>query len=183
MRKENYYVLTGAMGAGKSTVLKALRNLGITCIDEPAREILAEQRSIDGNGVPEKDSQLFTELLLSRSIYQYKQNQDKNDVVIFDRGLPDNIGYAQLFGLNTNAPLNAGKHYQYNNMVLFLPAWEAIYVNDDERKMTYEAAKQFGDNVKNIYQQLGYKVIDVPLVSPLLRAKFIIDMINDIKPR
>jgi predicted ATPase len=42
----NFFILTGAMGAGKSTVLKELRKLKLTCVDEPARQLLAEQRDI-----------------------------------------------------------------------------------------------------------------------------------------
>ena len=48
--QDNYFILTGAMGAGKSTILKKLRKLGLPCIDEPARQILAEQRAISGLG-------------------------------------------------------------------------------------------------------------------------------------
>jgi len=66
--KQNYFILTGAMGAGKSTILDKFKKLNIKCIDEPARQILAEQRLIQGNGLPETNSNLFTELLLSRSI-------------------------------------------------------------------------------------------------------------------
>jgi len=43
---QHYYVLTGAMGAGKSTLLKQLRDLGYATIDEPAREIIAQQREL-----------------------------------------------------------------------------------------------------------------------------------------
>ena len=45
------------MGAGKSTVLAKLTELGYTCVAEPAREVLAEERRTGGNGVPERDPQ------------------------------------------------------------------------------------------------------------------------------
>lgn len=69
------FVITGAMGSGKSTVLKLLQAEGLSVIEEPARQILAEQRSIGDEGVPEKNPKFFTQLLLSRAIYQYKQMQ------------------------------------------------------------------------------------------------------------
>lgn len=93
-------IITGAMGSGKSTVLKLLKAEGFIVVEEPAREILAEQRSIGDEGVPEKNPKLFVQLLLSRAIYQYKQMQEAYDTVIFDRGIPDNIAYAQLFKLD-----------------------------------------------------------------------------------
>jgi predicted ATPase len=33
IHKDNYFILTGAMGAGKSTVINALRDLNLICID------------------------------------------------------------------------------------------------------------------------------------------------------
>jgi predicted ATPase len=49
-----HIILTGAMGSGKSTVLSLLKQKGYRTIEEPARPILAEQRSIEDEGVPEK---------------------------------------------------------------------------------------------------------------------------------
>jgi predicted ATPase len=177
IHKDNYFILTGAMGAGKSTVINALRDLNLICIDEPARQILAEQRSIAGKGVPEYNPQLFTDLLLSRSIYQFKQMRDHHSPIIYDRGIADNIGYAKLFSLSSQCASNASKLYQYNKQVFFLPAWQEIYQNDEERKMTFKQAKQFGVEVKKIYEALGYHVIDVPLDTPIVRAEFIIQAI------
>lgn len=171
--KNNYFILTGAMGSGKSTILKELRKLGMFCIDEPARQILAEQRSIDGNGVPDRDPKLFTELLLSRSIYQFRQMENRQGLIIYDRGIPDNIGYAKLFELDLKPSVNAAHRYQYNKHVFFLPAWIDIYENDDERKMTFKQAKQFGDDVREIYEDLNYNVIEVPMETPNKRAEFI----------
>ncbi|MEE9452375.1 MAG: AAA family ATPase [Gammaproteobacteria bacterium] len=175
--KDNYFILTGAMGAGKSTLLKELRKLGLPCIDEPARQILAEQRSLQAEGVPENNPKLFTDLLLSRSIYQFKQMQNSQEPVIFDRGMPDNIAYAKLFNLNTQVSLNASQQYRYNKLVFFLPGWKEIYKNDDERKMTFNEANQFGHEIKKIYQALAYQAIDVPLDSPLSRAEFIFNRV------
>jgi len=178
--KDNYFVLTGAMGAGKSTILEELRKLGITCIDEPARQILAEQRIIQGDGVPDKNQKLFTDLILSRSISQFKQMQNFQGPVIFDRGIPDNVGYMQLFNLNTHFSLNASRQYHYNKLVFFLAGWKEIYANDNERKMTFEQADQFGHEIKSIYEELNYEVIDVPIGSPSSRAEFIFSAIAKI---
>lgn len=175
--KRNYFILTGAMGAGKSTILKELRKQGLVCIDEPARQILAEQRAIGGDGVPEHDPKLFTELLLSRSTYQFKQMRDRQGPVIYDRGIPDNISYAKLFDLDLKSYTKAADQYQYNKHVFFLPAWEKIYQNDDERKMTFEQARQFGEDVKKRYEDLGYSITDVPISEPAARAEFIIQAI------
>jgi len=108
--KDNYFVLTGAMGSGKSTILNELRTLGLPCMEEPARQILAEQRAIEGSGVPEHDPKLFIDLLLSRSIYQFKEMEHLQGPVIYDRGIPDNIAYAKLFDLDRSPSMNATHH-------------------------------------------------------------------------
>ncbi len=165
------------MGAGKSTVLHELRRLGLLCIDEPARQILAEQRAIEGRGVPERDPKLFTDLLLSRSIYQFKQMKNHQGPVIYDRGIPDSISYAELFDLDSHSSTKAANQYQYNKQIFFLPAWEEIYENDDERKMTFYQSRSFGENVKKIYEDLGYTIIEVPMLPPSDRAEFIVNII------
>lgn len=166
-------IITGAMGSGKSTVLKLLKAEGFIVIEEPARQILAEQRSIEDDGVPEQNPKLFTQLLLSRAIYQYKQMQNTHDTVIYDRGIPDNIAYAQLFKFNYLPAHHAAKLYRYDSSVFIFPAWKEIYTTDDERIMSFEAAKAFGDDVRKIYQKYGYNLIDVPCISPEGRLEFI----------
>ncbi|HAT1867320.1 AAA family ATPase [Legionella pneumophila] len=172
------FVITGAMGSGKSTVLKLLQAEGFCVIEEPARQILAEQRSIGDEGVPEKNPKFFTQLLLSRAMYQYKQMQNLDRVVIYDRGMPDIIAYARLFNLDYLPAQQASKLYRYETNVFIFPAWEEIYTTDDERIMSYEAAKEFGIEIQKIYKEYGYLLIDVPCVSPSTRARFIIERVK-----
>lgn len=177
-KKSNYFVLTGAMGAGKSTLLQELMALNFRCIEEPARPIIAEQREIEGEGIYDKDMKLFIELMLSRAIFQYKQMQDWNEPVIFDRGIPDLIEYANSAKLNLPHTLKASEKYQYSSVVFFTPGWQEIYTTDADRKMSFVAAEQFGENVRNIYLSLGYKIVTVPLATPKQRANFIANAIS-----
>src|SRR3546814_20402002 len=98
----------------KTKVLNALRQLGIATVDEPARQILAEQRSIGGAGVPDRNPALFTELLLSRALYAHRRPSDSEGPLLFDRGLPDVIGTAMLFGAPAEAATDAERRYPHN---------------------------------------------------------------------
>jgi predicted ATPase len=178
MLNNNYYILTGAMGSGKSTVINELKDKTFTCIKEPAREILAEQRLIDGLGVPDKDPNLFCQLLLSRSIYQYKEMAANNDKIIFDRGIPDCVAYAKYFDLNKAPFISAANTYRYNPSVFFLPAWQEIYVNDEERKMNFDESRDFGEKLKNFYLSLNYQIIEVPKLNPADRVNFIMEYLH-----
>ena len=177
MTKINFYVFSGAMGGGKSTVLSRLRDFGIHCVPEPAREILAEQRLIKAMGVPEKNADLFSMLMLSRSIHNYYENSSVEESVIFDRGIPDMIAYARLLTLDETSYRNAAKEFRYNTTVFYFPAWEEIYTTDSERKMSFEDAKAFGAVVRSIYEKFGYRILEVPRFSVEGRVQFIMDNI------
>lgn len=180
MLKQNYFILTGAMGAGKSAVLAALKAMDFKCIAEPARIVLKEQRKIKGTGVPEKDPALFNMLMLDKMLHNYERNLDSESPVIFDRGLPDLISYAELLGTDALKSKIASEKYIYNRTVFAFNAWKEIYTNDEERKMSFNLAEKFGINVKKIYKDSGYEIIDVPFLPLKERADFIKNIINEI---
>jgi predicted ATPase len=175
MTKTNYFVLTGAMGSGKSTLIREIGKAGIRCVPEPAREILAEQRAIASDGVPEQNAELFCKLMLSRSLQNYNQGIHASEVQVFDRGIPDMIAYAELFSVNSTSFYKASEQYRYNPRVFFFDGWEAIYTNDSERKISFEGASIFGASVRLIYQKLGYQIVEVPFQSIEERTNFILE--------
>jgi len=175
---DNYFIITGAPGSGKTAILSALAQQGFSIVLETAREILEEQRAIEGDGVYDRNPALFKELLLSRAISYYKAHQYDNNLVFFDRGIPDIIAYADCFDLPRGAEIKASEKFRYNNKVFFAPSWKAIYTNDEERRISFIDAKQFGDNLKQIYESLGYELIEIPCVSPGERAAFILSNVD-----
>ena len=50
---------------------------------------------------------------------------------------------------------------------------EEIYTTDDERIISFEAAKSFGDGIRKIYKEYGYTLIEVPCITPEERVQFI----------
>jgi predicted ATPase len=147
----NRFVITGAPGSGKTPILRELVRLGFIGVNEPAREIIAEQRAIGGNGVYDKDPQLFCDLMLERAIAGYRRLEGAGEAAFFDRGIPDMVGYAELFALDTSAALAASRQYRYAAPVFVLPAWPEIYVD------------------------LGYTIIEVPRDSVEKRTRFIVE--------
>ncbi len=180
MERSNFFVLTGAMGAGKSAVLEALAAMDFRCIVEPARVVLKEQRQQNGMGFPEKDPALFNMLMLEKMLGDYSANLHINAPVIFDRGVPDLIAYAVLLGTDKNKHEVAAGEYRYNPFVFLFNAWEEIYTTDEERKMSFGLAKEFGENVGDIYRRLGYVTINVPFAPVQARADFVAKKIDRI---
>ena len=59
-----------------------------------------------------------------------------------------------------------------------MPLWASIYTNDQERKESIEEAKTIDYNLRESYKNLGFELIDVPLLAIKERAKFILTEIG-----
>jgi predicted ATPase len=108
----------------------------------------------------------------------YQQSDALAGPILFDRGIPDILGYAALFGFEFSPGEYAARLYRYNPQVFIAPAWEQIYCTDDERTVPFSVARKFGNDVGAIYQQLGYTLVDLPCVSLEDRARFILQRLG-----
>ncbi len=171
MIKNNCYILTGAPGSGKSAIIDEIKK-DTHCVNEFAREVIAEQRAIQGDGLYDKNPLLFKELMLSRAINDFINAEDQK-ITLFDRGIPDLLAYSDCFNLTRGAEVNATNIYRYNHKVFFAPSWEEIYSNDEDRKISFSEAKLFGENLKSIYMSQNYEVIELPYDSVEVRLDFI----------
>lgn len=175
MNKKNLFILTGAPGVGKTTLIKVLKEKGIKCIDEPARKILAEQKKVQGTRTPQFNYELFCDLLLSRAISHYESQKETDETVIFDRGVADNFAYARLFDIDTKRFEEAAKVYQGNKKVFMLPPWKNIYKTDEERKISFEDTVVFQSYLIEIYNKIGCELIEVPKTSIEERVCFLLN--------
>ena len=81
--------------------------------------------------------------------------------ILFDRGIPDILGYAAVFGFDFPHCENAAQVYRYNPQAFVAPAWEQIYCTDDERVLPFSEACEFGNRLRAIYKRLEYTLIDL----------------------
>jgi predicted ATPase len=170
--ESNLFILTGAPGSGKTAILGRLGN-EFRCVDEPAREILAEQRATGGRGTWDQDASLFVHLLLLRSIEKHAMARSFEGTVIFDRGIPDCVVYADLAGTDPTPSLEAVEVYRCQPHVLFLDPWSDIYETDEERIMSFDDTVSFSRELRYVYERSGYKLVEVPRDSIDDRATFV----------
>lgn len=166
------FVLTGAPGTGKSAILNQLRDR-FRCLDEPAREVLAEQRASGGRGTWDQDPSRFANLLLQRSIEKYETARGWGGTVLLDRGIPDCVVYAIRAGADPEPSLTAVDAFRYEPHVLFLEPWRDIYTTDEERIMSFDDTVSFSEELRDVYSRSGYALVDVPHNSIDARVDFV----------
>jgi predicted ATPase len=170
-------ILTGAPGTGKTAILNRL-SAEVSAVAEPAREILAEQRAVGGEGTPDRDAGLFVRLLLRRSIDTYEAALRSGSPTLFDRGIPDCVAYAVILGVDPTSAARAVDRYRYRDEVFSLEPWEEIYTTDEERTMSFDDTLLFHAALVETYDDAGYGLISVPKRPVSDRAAFVRDSIR-----
>jgi predicted ATPase len=143
------------------------------CVDEPAREVLAEQRATGGTGTWDQDPARFVDLLLQRSIAKYKAARGSSELVLFDRGIPDCVVYAIRAGADPTPSLTAVDVLRYEPHVLFLEPWNDIYTTDEERIMSFDDRVSFSNALRDVYSRSGYILVQVPQTPIDARVTFV----------
>ena len=165
------HVITGGLGVGKTTVLSALRS-GYPTVAEPARLVLAEHRDETGETTMDHRPEEFVQRLVDRAIDDFV-SADESQITVFDRGLPDCIAYADVFGIDRAPALEAAVAHRYDAPIFLAPPWEDIYKTDDMRRATFAQAETFYAAVVLAYEQLGYELVELPRATVEERVEFI----------
>lgn len=177
--KENYYILTGGPGSGKTSLINELSERGFMCVPEVARQIIQKQVQINGVFLPWKDARGYSRLMLEASISDFITNNEVTEKLFFDRGVPDTLGYEILMKFPKCHFLeNMSFKLRYNKKIFLLPPWMEIYENDNERKQDFAEAVKTYEVMKSTYKNLNYTIIEVPCVSVKDRVDFILKNIE-----
>jgi len=153
---DNFFVITGASGAGRSTLIAHLAASGHLTVEEPGRRIVQEQQAVGGSALPWRDHAAFLELVLQQGIALHQAQTERVRPVFFDRGLPECLGWAEVLGVGPQAHHRAAvQAHRYNPLVFVAPPWPEIFAFDAERQLSLEAGRQAGAGgiagVKNLH--------------------------------
>jgi len=173
------HVITGGPGSGKTSLIDALAAEGVSHMLEAGRAIIQDQVDIGGTALPWKDREAFATLMLAWEMRSYREAVSAPGPIIFDRGLPDVIGYLRLCGLPVPAPtLRAAELRRYASRVFIAPPWPTIFEQDTERKQTPAEAEATYHAMVDAYSGLGYELVTLPLAPIVERAKFVRERIT-----
>jgi len=170
LARPRHAVLTGAPGAGKTTLLAAAAAAGLSTSHEVAREIL---QAPGGMELRASDPLGFAEAMLAAHLAELEAAAGREPVV-FDRGLPDVVGFLEVSGLPVSERIDhACRAVRYHGPVLRAPAWQEIYRQDAQRIQNWEEAAASDAAVTAAWRRYGYVLIDLPLAPVAERLTFL----------
>lgn len=179
MNFDQLYVITGGPGSGKSTLIDALAEHGVATMPEAGRAIIQDQLSIGGQALPWADRSAFAELMLSWEIRSHRAALRLSGPVVFDRGVPDVLGYLRLSGLPVPSHADrAARIFRYHPRVFVAPPWPEIFTSDAERKQSFEEAQATCEMMAKTYSELGYGLISLPLDSVEARVRVVLSALG-----
>ena len=173
---DRFIVIAGGPGAGKTTLIDALRAIGFAGSDDAARSILQQFAQLGRPDPRGSQAHQFVELILSWELRSYQIAGSQVGPVFFDRGLPDVAHWAQEFGgdLATGADA-AARLCRYRPTVFLAPFWLEIYEPDAERIHSIDHAVRVERLAREAYQSYGYEVVELPRDTVEARVRFVLD--------
>lgn len=176
---DHFFVVTGAPGAGKTSLIAELARHGYHTIPESGRAIIREEMQSGGNALPWADRMAYAERMLERDLCAYSAAQAISGPVIFDRGIPDIIGYLTLCGLPVPPHVAKAAHTaRYNRRIFLAPYWDEIFTQDAERKQSRTEAEATCATMREVYAALGYKITPLPLTNIARRADLVMAQLS-----
>lgn len=100
------YVLTGAPGCGKTTILGAMAARGWAIVAEAATDVIAAAQAA-GNAHPERSARFIDDIVGLQKRRQIEGAQDREEVQLFDRSPICTWALAVYLGYPISAALRA----------------------------------------------------------------------------
>jgi predicted ATPase len=149
------YVLTGAPGAGKTTLADALAERGHVVVAEAATDVIAQ-------GHPEQDYGSFADAILALQLA--RERAATGPVQIFDRSPLCTLALARYLGITPSAALSAAaaRAAGVYQTAVFLVRPLGFITATAARRISYADALRFAGIHEDVYREYGFTLVDVP---------------------
>lgn len=175
MIKTQWCVITGAPSSGKTTLINQLAKQGYKISPEVARDCINQELITHQHNFAEID-QLNLQHTIANVMIEREHVLPPNEIIFFDRGLPDSLAYYRFHHIDTTSLLKACESIRYAKVFFChgLPIVKDLIRVEDESD-----AKKIGEYIHEAYTDLGYELIELPAVSVEDRLKIILAHQND----
>jgi len=172
MIKDNFYIITGGPGGGKTSILECLRLQGIGYIEETARQIIRAR--LNQGLSPRPEPLVFAEEMFKIDLSNFNSGSNGSSILFFDRSMVDSSGLIfKADKASFDHVAETLRTNRYNRKVFITPPWKEIYCQDAERDQTFEQAIQVYEWLYDWYETNGYDLVVIPKDSIEERARFI----------
>ncbi len=173
--KSKKYIITGAPGTGKTSVILGLSQLNsFETYSEVARDVIKEQQNNKGLKTPWQDVLGFTKEVFLVTLPILKRRTLKT--TFCDRGLLDLVAYLRLHKRQIPAYLLQFPYQEfYQKKVFITTPWQLIYVQDAQRQQSFKEAEKLHELLVATYKNKGFELIFLPQDTVENRIQFIIN--------
>lgn len=175
---DNFVVISGCSGGGKTTLLYELKLRGYSVVEEPGRRIVSEEMKSRGNALPWVDMKAFAQRAIAMSLSDLEAAMGEQNWVFFDRGLIDAV--AALSHVTRKPALEELAGYSFNPSVFVAPPWPEIFVQDIERRHGLEEAIAEYERLLIAFSSFGYRCVALPKTGVSERADFILEHLESL---
>jgi predicted ATPase len=186
------FILTGAPGSGKTSILRILAARGYPVIAEAATDVISAEQA-RGIGEPWQDPAFIDkiiELQRTRQLGQPRQLDQQDDdttpVEFYDRSPVCTLALARYVGFEPSAALSAEldrilEQNVYQRQVFFVRPLGFIEPTA-ARRISYADSLRFERIHEVEYTRLGFQLIDIGPGPPLARAAVIAEHLDGRRP-
>ena len=167
------YILTGAPGAGKTVILRALKRRGYRVVGEAATDVVARGRA-HGNATPSTAPRFIDDIVRLQRSRQARADTLNARTIVFDRSPICTLALTRFLGFPVSDALaqeleRIRRLELYERRVAFVEGLGFI-ANTAARRVSLEDATAFGALHEAIYRELGYELIRIAPGPPETRA-------------
>jgi predicted ATPase len=170
------YIITGAPGAGKTTILAALRDRGYAVVDEAATDVIARERAL-GRDEAWRGAGFIDAITLLQRERQQEPAPPGTTVQIFDRSPICTLALAH-YGGQPATPALAGEVERvvaegfYQPRVFFVHLLGFV-TPTAARRITLAQSVRFERFHTQAYRDHGFELVDVPAGTPEERVDLV----------
>lgn len=177
------YILTGAPGAGKTSILRQLQGQGFDIVDEAATAVITREQA-EGDAEPWTQAAFVEKVVALQRRRQMQSAASDVTLQIYDRSPICTHALSTYLGRPVPETLSAEidritRERVYEQQVFFIRNI-GFCQPTDARRISFQEALAFERIHEQSYWQFGYVLVDVPADDVATRVAMIADTISQL---